>query len=99
MKPLKQVSWIASPQWVELNVAENIGIFRNTILTLTYENGVYWKINNDEYNIIKIKNRTDIFYNNDTNKVCNQAENVWIALEILKGNRVYFTPTFIFDHL
>ena len=48
---------------------------------------------------LKIKNKTDISYNNATNQVCNQVENVWIASEILKGNMVYFTPKFKFDHL
>ena len=61
---------------LKCNVAVNIVISINTILTLTYENSVYCKINNDEYNIAKIKNKTDIFYNNVTNKVCNQVENV-----------------------
>ena len=86
-------------QSTKLNVAEYISIFRNTILTLTYENSVYCKINNDEYTISKIKNKKDIFYNNATNNVCIQVENVWIVLEILNDNRVYFTPTFMFDHL
>ena len=43
---------------------------------------------------LKIKNKTDISYNNAKNQVCNQVENVWIASEILKGNMVYFTPKF-----
>ena len=48
---------------------------------------------------LRLKTKKTYFINNATNKVCNQVENVWIALEILNGNRVYFTPTFMFDHL
>ena len=73
MKPLKQISWIASPQWVKIKCSwKYCYIWKyNTDTTLKYENSVYCKINNDEYNIAKIKNKTDIFYNNATNKVCN----------------------------